>query len=83
MSNHAPDPLSGTYSAKCTSCGWGAAYKLNLSAGLKVGDTLYRDPQNENFGKCRSCKRYKMQITAVPPGPSPNPPKGFWKVPTS
>jgi len=49
---------------------------------LGVGDSVYRDPQRENFGRCNRCKRHKMVIVEAPPGPTPEQPKGFWKVPT-
>ena len=77
-----PDPLIGDYEAKCSFCGFEAKLELLMSMGLKVGDLVYRDPENERVGKCNRCKRYTLEIIKAPPGPEPASPEGFWRIPT-
>lgn len=78
------DPLKGDFVARCSwdGCGWETKLKLNLGAGLKVGDPVYRDPENQFFGRCMRCKRHSLVITQAPEPPGPKKPKGFWKIPT-
>lgn len=49
---------------------------------LQPGDNVYRDPQNQNMGKCLKCKRHSLVITKAPDHSTTVKPKGFWRVPT-
>jgi hypothetical protein len=77
------DPLLSDYEAACDypGCGWTTKVRMHSGVGLKVGDLVYRDPENEVFGRCVKCKRRSLRITKVPPQESPPDPKGFWKLP--
>jgi len=49
---------------------------------LKVGDPVDRKPDDPFFGKCRKCQRYSLKVTKTPTAPEPEPPRGFWRIPT-
>lgn len=72
----------GLYEAACSYDGWSTPIKLALGMNLQVGDPVYRDPEKPYFGKCPLCQRYSLRITKTPNVPSPEPPQGFWKIPT-
>lgn len=82
--DHHHDPLVGDYDVACDypGCGWTAIVKLHMGAGMKVGDLVYKDPENEVFGRCVKCKRHSLRITKAPPPPELPKPVGFWKIPT-
>ena len=74
--------LDGDYDAECEHCGWTAQLRLPLGFHYKVGDSVHTDPEQPFFGKCRKCQRYSLKVTSVPSPPAPDPPRGFWSVPT-
>lgn len=76
------DPLQGDYVAECSGCGASIKLRLELGIRLKVGDQVYRDPNNASVGRCFRCKRYALVVTQAPEEPPPPGAKGFWKIPT-
>jgi hypothetical protein len=76
------DPLYGEYQARCSFCDWEKKFEQAHSCGLKIGDTVFSISEDPNFNRCNRCKRQMLIVTAVPPGPTPEPPVGFWKIPT-
>lgn len=67
--------------AECDHCGTRQKVRVNACAKLKVGDALYHDPTNHNFGRCRKCQRTKMTVVEAPTTTVPSNLQGFWKLP--
>ena len=82
MRHRSNDPLYAEYTAQCEHCGWEKKFEQAQSCGLKIGDTVFSISEDPNFNRCLRCKRLKMVVTAVPPGPEPTRPQGFWMIPT-
>lgn len=77
------DPLQGDYEASCKHCGWTTKLRLNLGAGLKIGDKVYADPDNQFFGRCNRCRRHGLYITQSPEREIDTNRQGFWRVPSA
>ncbi len=82
--DHTFDPLMADYVAKCDfpGCEWSTKIKLHPGVGLKIGDLVYLDPENETFGRCMKCKRHSLRIIMAPETAETAKPKGFWRIPT-
>ena len=78
-----PDPnLNGTVTARCDYCGFEHTITVIRAMKLKVGDPIYTDPTNDEFGRCKRCRRHTLKVTTAETFISHNKPQGFWKVPT-
>ena len=77
------DPLQCEVQTKCTRCGMVHKVVVEAAVKLKIGDKLYNDPRNDEFGRCKKCRTKTLQVTEVPVTTSTPTLQGFWKKPTN
>ncbi len=78
-----PDPLAGNYHLKCTypGCHGTSIVEMNFGLGWRIEQLIPEDPSEPARARCPQCKRHKMKVISVPPGPPLPGPKGFRHVP--
>jgi hypothetical protein len=81
MQNPEPTSLYQEFRARCRNCTFELKFNEAMSAGYRVGDSMYMDPTDDTKGRCGRCKTYTMVIIKVPEPPTPVQPDGFWKIP--
>jgi uncharacterized protein (DUF2249 family) len=75
------DPFKLPSKATCSFCKKETNILLASCMNLKVGDAVYRDPENVSFGRCPQCMRYKLVVSFVPTFTEEPVATGFWKMP--
>lgn len=75
------DPFKVPAKATCSYCNKESSILVASCMHLKVGDSVYRDPEHITYGRCPRCMRYRLVVSEIHVPTEEPTATGFWKLP--